>query len=268
MRLAASLRILAVAALLKPISAAGLSSDRGSCSTADAAVFARMSTERRHRGDEGLWAELSRRCTDCVEQHELNGKVQAEMNARNIVQRTTKDSAAVYIFLCGPKEAEIGAAAPTGAKHSAANGACAAGVEKRLADLYTKYNPAGLGKIPMLLRKYAGMEEQLVRSVIEKYTVDTGAGAQPAGTPSTDGMGAEADTVGNTGTAKAQPNVDAAGEVHSAHLRDIAVGSEEGPLSARADVWSLREMVNKAIEHEVTLPVRDDSDAPLEPALM
>ena len=39
----------------------------------------------------------------------------------------------------------------------------AVGVEKQLIDLYKKYNPEGLSKIPMLLKKYAGMEQEVRR---------------------------------------------------------------------------------------------------------
>ena len=97
-----------------------------------------------------------------------------------------------------------------------------------LTDLYKKYNPAGVGKIPLLLRKYAGKEQDLVKRVIEKYTVDREdsteaptppaqedanaavAAAAAAGTAATAAAAVESPSGASTGVSSKSPAADAA----------------------------------------------------------
>jgi hypothetical protein len=46
-----------------------------------------------------------------------------------------------------------------------------AAIRSEIERLYAKHNPGKLGSMPMLLKKYEGMEQELLDSIKQKYGV-------------------------------------------------------------------------------------------------
>ena len=68
-------------------------------------------------------------------------------------------------------EQQTGGDSGSGGPDKSSNDNPNAAVRSEIEKLYAKHNPSKLGSVPTLLKKYEGMEQELLDSIKQKYDV-------------------------------------------------------------------------------------------------